>query len=83
MKKNILKVHPADNVIVALRNLVKGEQAGLDGEKYILQENISAKHKFTERDFDAGDSYYNVWCIGRKSSKQYSCRNKDINCLLI
>ncbi len=56
MKKSILKVHPNDNVIVALRDLSKGEEVGLNGHSYTLAEDIAAKHKFTEHDFFAGDS---------------------------
>lgn len=47
MKRNVLKVHPKDNVIVALKDLKKGEEVTLDGNTYILQEDIPAKHKFT------------------------------------
>jgi len=56
MKKSILKVHSDDNVIVALRDLIKLEQVEMDGKTYILKENITAKHKFAEHDFKAGDS---------------------------
>jgi altronate hydrolase len=56
MKKSILKVHPADNVIVALRDLAKGETVEMNGISYTLKEDIAAKHKFTEHDFEAGDS---------------------------
>src|SRR3712207_4815958 len=55
MKKSILKVHPADNVIVALRDLAKGEQVVLDGHSYSLAEDVAAKHKFTEQDLAPGD----------------------------
>src|SRR5215210_6057105 len=55
MKKSILKVHPADNVIVALRDLAKGEEVSLDGKRYTVAEEIAAKHKFTEQDLAAGD----------------------------
>lgn len=58
MKKSILKVHPADNIVVALRNLAKGEEVQLDGRKYILAEDIAAKHKFTETALQPGDSIY-------------------------
>lgn len=56
MKKSILKVHPDDNVIVALRDLIKLEQVEMDGKIYILKEDIAAKHKFAERNFKAGES---------------------------
>ena len=47
MKRTVLKVHPADNIIVALQDLRAGEQVTLDGSTYTLLENIAAKHKFT------------------------------------
>lgn len=46
MKRNVLKVHPADNVIVALQDLKKEEQVQLNGTTYVLLEDIPAKHKF-------------------------------------
>jgi len=56
MEKSILKVHPADNVIVALRDLLQGEQVEMDHKSYLLKENIAAKHKFAEHDFEEGDN---------------------------
>ncbi|MBC7570126.1 MAG: altronate dehydratase [Spirosoma sp.] len=52
----LLKVAPADTVIVALTNLEKGETHRLDGEAYTLTEAIPAKHKFAARDFAPGDA---------------------------
>jgi altronate hydrolase len=46
MKQNVLKVHPADNVLVALTNLKKGEVVTYNGEEYTLLDNVQAKHKF-------------------------------------
>lgn len=45
--KNNLKVHPDDNVIVALRDLQKGESIVHNGETIILRDDVQAKHKFT------------------------------------
>jgi len=56
MKRKILKVHPKDNVIVALQNLSKGEAVSLDGVEYVLQEDIPAKHKFYQYDMKQGES---------------------------
>jgi altronate hydrolase len=56
MKKSILKVHPDDNVIVALRDLSKGEEVQLNGHRYVVQEDIPAKHKFTEEPIPQGGS---------------------------
>jgi len=58
MKKSILKVHPSDNVIVALRDLKKGEEVLLDEQAYVVTEDIAAKHKFTETAIEPGGSIY-------------------------
>ncbi|HOY20459.1 MAG TPA: altronate dehydratase family protein [Haliscomenobacter sp.] len=55
MKNKILKVHPQDNVIVALTNLVAGETVQLGTETYVVLENVSAKHKFATQDLQIGD----------------------------
>ena len=56
MKKNVLKVHPADNVIVALRDLAKDELVELNGRTYKIAETIPAKHKFTETPLEPGET---------------------------
>lgn len=55
MKQKVLKVHPKDNVIVALSNLKKGELINFAGKSYELQEDVDAKHKFYEADMQPGD----------------------------
>lgn len=55
MKNKVLKVHPADDVIVALTDLKKGELVSYQGQDYTLQEDIAAKHKFVVRDFEVGE----------------------------
>jgi len=54
MKHRVLKVHPKDNVIVALSNLSKDETISFEGNDYLLQEDIPAKHKFFTDDLAAG-----------------------------
>ena len=54
MKSNILKIHPADTILVALKNLQSGEQVRYNGDQYTLTENIPAKHKFYMQDARAG-----------------------------
>ena len=56
MKHRVLKIHPKDNVIVALTNLAKGESISFEGVDYILTEDIPAKHKFFMQDMKAGDA---------------------------
>ncbi|MGJ1431734.1 UxaA family hydrolase [Sphingobacterium spiritivorum] len=55
MVTRILKIHPNDNVLVALQNLVKGETIIYDGENYTLLDDIPAKHKFFMQEMNAGD----------------------------
>lgn len=55
MKQKLVKVHPADNVLVALTNLSKDEQVSYNGEEFILQDDIPAKHKFVTTDLQTGD----------------------------
>jgi altronate hydrolase len=55
MKQVVLKIHPEDNVLVALKNLAKADTISFEGEEYILQDAIGAKHKFFTRDMNQGD----------------------------
>ncbi|MBC7650567.1 MAG: altronate dehydratase [Deinococcales bacterium] len=55
MANKVLKVHPDDNVIVALQDLKKDETVQLDNVDYTVVQNINAKHKFFEIDMQPGD----------------------------
>jgi altronate hydrolase len=55
MKQVILKVHPNDNVLVALSDLKAGETVNYQGNNYVLVDDINAKHKFYVNDMVAGD----------------------------
>ncbi|MEX1238683.1 MAG: altronate dehydratase family protein [Cyclobacteriaceae bacterium] len=46
MSTRVLKIHPADNVLVALTDLKAGENISYNGASTTLVENIPAKHKF-------------------------------------
>ncbi|MEL6483589.1 MAG: altronate dehydratase family protein, partial [Bacteroidota bacterium] len=50
MKAKFLKIHPNDNVVVALENLDLGTLIHVDGKELRLLESVSAKHKFLDRD---------------------------------
>ena len=52
---SVLKLHPNDNVIVALRNLEAGEIVDFESIAYEIQHNIDAKHKFVTEDLASGD----------------------------
>lgn len=51
----VLKLHPNDNVIVALQNLKAGEVIEFEGANYVIQHDIDAKHKFVTEDLAVGD----------------------------
>ena len=55
MSNRVLKIHPKDNVLVALQDLAKGEEVIYAGQSYMLQDAIPAKHKFFIQDMQTGD----------------------------
>jgi altronate hydrolase len=55
LKQAVLKVHKKDNVLVALRNLTKGDQVAYDGNSYVLVDDVPAKHKFVTNLLQPGD----------------------------
>lgn len=55
MKQRVLKVHPQDNVLVALTNLEPGEVITFEGKEYLLQDRVPAKHKFATEALEPGD----------------------------
>jgi altronate hydrolase len=55
MSQKVLKVHPGDNVIVALQDLPKGEKVSYKDVEYTVVNDVPAKHKFFEHDMKAGE----------------------------
>lgn len=56
MPKAALKLHPDDNVLIALRDLRKGEAVQIDGHSFSLTSDVPAKHKFAVTEMAPGDS---------------------------
>ncbi len=54
----LLKVHPKDNVIIALSDLKKNETVQWNGVDYLLKENIPAKHKFFIADLKSEEEIF-------------------------
>ena len=54
MKNIVLKVHPSDNVIVALRDLEKNEVIDFEGNQFVIKQKVEAKHKFYTEDIQKG-----------------------------
>lgn len=55
MATNILKVHPADNVIVALEDLRAGQQVRYNGDVFTLANDVPIKHKFVTQELREGE----------------------------
>jgi altronate hydrolase len=51
-----LKIHPDDNVLVALKDLSAGTSFLLENEQLILPQNIPAKHKFFMNGMNEGEN---------------------------
>lgn len=54
----VTKVHPDDNVLVALKNLEEGEEVNYDDEVYTIIGKVPAKHKFVTTDMQPGDELF-------------------------
>ncbi|QWA13141.1 altronate dehydratase [Sodalis ligni] len=52
--QNILKIDSTDTLIVALKDLKKGEKVSWDDEEYVLKTDVKAKHKFATREIPVG-----------------------------
>lgn len=65
----VLKVHPDDNVLVALANLLKDEKVVFEGQEYSMTETVKAKHKFATVDLAPGDSVIMYGVLVGKAQK--------------
>jgi altronate hydrolase len=65
----VLKLHPKDNVIVALQNLKANEIIDFEGVSYTIQHDIEAKHKFVTEDLAIGDSVMMYGVLVGKASQ--------------
>jgi altronate hydrolase len=56
MSQAVIKIHPRDNVLVALKDFSKGTTIPYENQIYILQDNVKAKHKIFMHDMRAGSA---------------------------
>ena len=56
MQNTVLRLAPTDNVLIALRDLRKGERISFDGQEYVLESDVPAKHKFATGPLNTGSS---------------------------
>ncbi len=57
-KNRVLKLHPSDNVAVALEDLPGGAKVFVDNQLFVLKENVPVKHKFTLTEIKRGNPVY-------------------------
>ena len=55
VRRLVIKMHPKDNVLVALTDLPRNEKVIFEGLIYELQDDVKAKHKFYTTDLYTGD----------------------------
>ncbi|KIO54752.1 UxaA family hydrolase [Flavobacterium hibernum] len=69
-QKKLIKVHPTDNVAVALVNLTAGEVIDFEGESIAIESDVKMKHKIAMVPFDIGDRIimYGV-LVGKASAR--------------
>lgn len=57
-QKNILQIHPSDNLLVALNPLEAGQEVKHNGHSIVLRQTIPAKHKLAANDLNEGDQVF-------------------------
>jgi altronate hydrolase len=72
MTNRFLKIHPADNVLVALSDLKKGETVRFNDLSIVLDDNVPAKHKFTLKAFQPDDEIIMYGIVVGKAVKPIS-----------
>ena len=55
MISKAIKIHPDDNLIVAINDLKKGENVTVDNQTITMQEPVKQKHKFAQIDIEKGE----------------------------
>ena len=69
MKQPFLRIHPKDNILVALKDLPTGAVINIDTDTIQLAENIPAKHKFVIEPLDIADPIFMYGVLVGKASK--------------
>jgi altronate hydrolase len=70
---NALKVHPNDNLIVALRDFKAGDEVELAGQSYCLTTDVRAKHKFADRDLEPGAALLMYGVLIGRATQRIAC----------
>lgn len=69
MNHKVTKVHPNDNVLVALTNLEEGDLVSYNGSEYRLTSRVPVKHKFVIEDLQPGQEVIMYGVLVGKAQK--------------
>ncbi|HVS93550.1 MAG TPA: altronate dehydratase family protein [Mucilaginibacter sp.] len=64
-----LRIHPHDNVLVALRDLEQGTTIDFEGQSFPLADRVAAKHKFTLTELHPDDPIFMYGVLVGKATK--------------
>src|SRR5580698_3282161 len=71
-KDTFLRIHPKDNVIVALQDLDQGTMVDFEGETFPLTDRFAAKHKFSLTELQPGDDILMYGVLVGKATQHIS-----------
>ncbi len=66
---SFLRIHPKDNVLVALRDLEQSTTIEFEGQSFDLTDRVAAKHKFAINAFKPEDSIFMYGVLVGKATK--------------
>ncbi len=67
-KETYLRIHPHDNVLVALQNIPQGTVINFEGSEFTTTAPVAAKHKFSLVELNPGDNIYMYGVLVGKAS---------------
>lgn len=79
-QKKLIKVHPTDNVAVALVNLTAGEVIDFEGESITIESDVKMKHKIAMVPFNVGDRIIMYGVLVGKASARIEKRRIAFYC---
>lgn len=68
-ENSFLRIHPKDNVLVALRDLEQGTTIEFEDQSFNLTGRVAAKHKFAIHAFEQDDSIFMYGVLVGKATK--------------
>ncbi len=72
-QSRVLRLHPKDNVLVALTDLHKGERISFSGKEFVLISDVPAKHKFVTQDIATGGEIIMYGALVGRATEAIRC----------